>query len=251
MGLVFDYASAWAWETQPQGHDFDYFRLVFHFYSGLRRLGLSIDIVPPDCEDVSAYALVLAPGVMTLTQELTRALERFEGTAILGPRTNSKTTSFAIPIPLPPNLFGLDCRVERVESLPPDVEVPLVLGGSFMHWRERLEGLAEIVERTTDGHPAIMAAAGCLRYLGGWPDETALDRMLRKACADSGVEIEPLPEGVRRRDTSLHTFYFNYDRKPVIHMGQTLPACGVRWTKRQSHSQDDVQNIALDSPSDP
>ena len=26
LGLVFDYASAWAWETQPQGRDFSYFR---------------------------------------------------------------------------------------------------------------------------------------------------------------------------------------------------------------------------------
>ena len=37
--LVFDYASAWAWETQPQGRDFSYFRLVFETYRGLRRLG--------------------------------------------------------------------------------------------------------------------------------------------------------------------------------------------------------------------
>jgi hypothetical protein len=83
------------------------------------------------------------------------------------------------------------------------------------------------------------------------PNAPLLQQPVRMACADSGFEIEPLPEVVRRRVNSLHTFYFNYDRKPVIHMGQTLPACGVRWTKRQSHSQDDVQNSALDSPSDP
>ena len=27
VALIFDYAAAWAWETQPQGADFDYFRL--------------------------------------------------------------------------------------------------------------------------------------------------------------------------------------------------------------------------------
>lgn len=29
VALVFDYASAWALEIQPQGRDFSYFRLVF------------------------------------------------------------------------------------------------------------------------------------------------------------------------------------------------------------------------------
>jgi beta-galactosidase len=64
---VFDYASAWAWETQPQGRDFSYFRLVFETYRALRRLGLNIDILPPDTADLSGYALVLAPGVATLS----------------------------------------------------------------------------------------------------------------------------------------------------------------------------------------
>jgi hypothetical protein len=29
VAIVFDYPSAWAWEIQPQGREFDYFRLVF------------------------------------------------------------------------------------------------------------------------------------------------------------------------------------------------------------------------------
>jgi beta-galactosidase len=236
VGLVFDYASAWAWETQPHGRDLDYFRLVFHFYRGLRRLGLSIDILPSDSGDLAAYALVLVPGVTTLSQSLKGALEDFGGVALLGPRTNSRTGHFAIPVPLPPNLPGLDCHVERVESLPPDVEVPLELGGSFVHWRERLAGTGMVVERTTDGHPAVMAS-GSVFYMGGWPDEIALDRLLRTACVDGGVEIEPLPEGVRRRDTQAHTFYFNYNSGPVLHSGLTSPECGVRWTDRQPKNE--------------
>jgi beta-galactosidase len=47
VAIVFDYASAWAWEIQPQGREFDYFRLVFEFYRTLRRLGLSVDFLPP------------------------------------------------------------------------------------------------------------------------------------------------------------------------------------------------------------
>ena len=150
VAIIFDYASAWAWATQPQGRDFDYFRLVFAFYRGLRRLGLSVDILPPDTADLSAYQLVLAPGVATLTDALKAALSAHQGIAILGPRTNAKTADFAIPVPLPPALPGLDCTVMRVESLPPDVPVPLEQGGNFLHWREKAEG-APVREATTDG----------------------------------------------------------------------------------------------------
>ena len=84
VGLVFDYASAWAWETQPQGRDFDYFRLAFAQYRALRRLGLNVDILPPDVEDISAYKLVLAPGVATLSDALLGALAARAGGARMG-----------------------------------------------------------------------------------------------------------------------------------------------------------------------
>ncbi len=47
VALIFDYASDWAWRTQPQGADFDYFRLSFAFYRALRRAGLSVDVIAP------------------------------------------------------------------------------------------------------------------------------------------------------------------------------------------------------------
>ena len=47
IALIFDYESAWAWNIEPHGLDFSYFELVLAFYGGLRRLGLSVDIVPP------------------------------------------------------------------------------------------------------------------------------------------------------------------------------------------------------------
>ena len=62
VGLVFDYASDWAWATQPQGRDFSYFGLVFDMYRGLRRLGLDVDILPPDTADLSGYAAGVGTG---------------------------------------------------------------------------------------------------------------------------------------------------------------------------------------------
>ncbi|MEY4698352.1 MAG: hypothetical protein RIT14_2780 [Pseudomonadota bacterium] len=228
VALVFDYASAWAWAVQPQGRDFDYFRLVFAFYRGLRRLGLNIDILPPDVADLSAYRLVLAPGVATLSAPLLVALAGFGGAALIGPRSNAKTGDFATPVPLPPNLPGMAATVARVESLPPDVTVPLQAGGAFVHWREKLEAGAEVVEITTDGWPALVRAGG-LHYLAGWPDEAALDRMLAALCAAQGIATEMLPEGLRRRDSDTHRFWFNYNPVPVERSGVTIPAAGVHW----------------------
>ena len=231
--LVFDYASAWAWETQPQGRDFSYFRLVFEAYKTLRKLGLNIDILPPDTVDLSAYKLVLAPGVVTLSEPFLDAVAIHQGIALIGPRSNSKTAEFAIPLPLPPNLPGLSATVARVESLPPDVPVPLSAGGNFMHWREKVETTAAVVETTSDGWPALICSAG-LHYLAGWPDEVAFTRLLTGLCQKAGIETDPLPEGLRRRDSATHRFLFNYNAVPVEWDGEIIPPVGVSWQPHQA-----------------
>lgn len=228
VALVFDYESAWAWQTQPQGRDFDYFRLAFHFYKGLRRLGLNIDILPPNTSDLSDYQLVLAPGIATLSAPLLTALARYTGQSLIGPRTNSKTADFATPVPMPPNLPGLSATVARVESLPPDVPVALAHGGQFVHWREKLETEATVLERTEDGWPALISAGG-LSYLAGWPDDQTLDGLLTDACHRAGITPDPLPEGLRRRDSAGHRFWFNYNPVPVDWAGVTIPPAGVHW----------------------
>ncbi len=229
VALIFDYASDWAWDIQPQGKGFSYLWLVFDMYKGLRRLGLNVDILPPDTTDLSAYKLVLAPGLFTLSDALKHALSAHQGTSILGPRTNSKTANFAIPVPLPPNLPGLDARIIRVESLPPDVPVPLVQGGNLLHWREKLEGTATVTEAAADGWPA-MVSVGKQHYLAGWPDDVALTCILQTACTAEGIETDPLPEGLRRRDSATHRFLFNYNPVPAEWGGVSIPPAGVHWT---------------------
>lgn len=231
VALVFDYASDWAWMTQPQGRDFSYFRMAFDLYRGLRRLGLDVDVLPPDTADLSAYKLVLAPGIATMSAQLLAALKAHQGTSLIGPRANAKTAEFATPVPLPPNLPGLAAVVARVESVPPDVTVPLTAGGEFKHWREKLEGAAEVVETTADGFPALLRAGG-LHYLCGWPDDAAADRILARLCAAEGIATHPMPQGLRRRRAGDVTFLINYNPHPVTHDGITIAAADVAWSVR-------------------
>ncbi len=227
VAILFDYASAWAWETQPQGADFDYFELVFDIYRGLRKLGLSIDILPLDA-DTSAYKLLLAPGLFTLSESLKTALAARDGVTILGPRSGTRGPEFEIPIPLPPALPGLDATIALTESLPPSAPEPLAQGGAVLRWLERLEGEAEPVEETEAGQPVLVRSGG-LHYLAGWPDETALARILAHACAEQGIAVTELPDGLRRRDTASHRFYVNYAPEPVAFDGLSIPAAGVAW----------------------
>ena len=228
VALVFDYESAWAWEVQPQGRDFDMFRLAFAAYRALRRAGLSVDILPPDCADLGQYRLVLAPGLMALSAPLRAGLAAFRGIALIGPRTDTKTPDLSIQVPLGPQVPGLDVSVVLTESLPPMADVPLDGGGRFLHWFEHLAGTAPVLARTAEGKPAIMGNDH-LRYLAGWPDDETFFALICDLCAELGLQTLDLPEGLRIRDTATHRFVLNYAGQPQLWNGVTIPAAGVHW----------------------
>ena len=231
VAIVFDYASSWAWDVQPQGADFSYFGLVFSAYRALRKLGLSVDFVDAREAAIDGYALVLTPGLMTMPQALTAALARFGGTALIGPRSGSKTEEMSIPIPLPPDLPGLDAVVAQVESLPPGAQVPVAGGGTFEKWFEHLQTETPRSLVTEGGQPALIGD-GTLRYLAGWPDEALWARLLTDLCAERGVETTQLPEGIRLRDTEILRFAFNYGPEPATFDGMELAPAEVRWWAR-------------------
>jgi len=213
VAIVFDYPSAWAWEIQPQGREFDYFRLVFDFYRSLRQLGLSVDIVPASAPELDGYQLALIPGLFTWTPELIAAIAGFDGQMLIGPRSGSKTHDFAIPDTLPPALPKdlLDLHVSRVESLRADTPVRISGGGALQFWREFLEGGAdaEILVKADDNVPALVRQ-GFLHYLGGWPDQQLMRDVLLRLAGNAGLTTRDLPDGVRLRRHGGHVFAFNY-----------------------------------------
>ena len=215
VAIVFDYPSAWAFEAQPQGREFSYFALVVDLYNALRQLGLSVDFLNARDADPSLYRLVLLPGLFAWPEGLREKLQQMDGLALIGPRTGSRTEDFAIPPRLPPELPApLDAlKVTRVETLPPQLTVPMEREGAFKIWREWLEGLegidGSVLQRSRDGEAALVGA-GPLRYLAGWPD-AALARDLLKTMADEvGLPTLNLPEGLRLRRSGSLTYVFNY-----------------------------------------
>jgi len=237
VGLVFDYAAAWAWQVQPQGQGQDYFRLVFETYRALRKLGQSVAILPPDTGDLSGYRLVLAPGAVTLSDPFKAAIAAHDRQVILGPRTNAKTAEMHIPVPLPPAIPGLDVTVARVQSLRADMAVPVAGGGHVTLWLEDLEGTAEVVLATAEDSQPVAMRSGSITYLGGWLDEAALGRFLTDAVQQAGLTPTPMPGGLRRRQAGATEFLINYDPDPQQWNGITVPAAGVVWRARSSHDR--------------
>ncbi|MGR3634656.1 MAG: beta-galactosidase [Shimia sp.] len=226
VAIVFDYASDWAWHTQPQGAGFDYFRLVFATYRALRRAGLSVDIVNSDCRDFEGFKAVFAPGLATLEPTLVEAIDAAGAVAVLGPRTGAITSEFRIPDGGRPGVPGLDARVELIESLPPHAGMAAAGGGTVDHWCERLSGSAKVLLSLENGGP-VMMGDGNRWYLGGFPDEVLFDRIVDMVAKAAGIEVHRMSGGLRRRMLGGLEFLINYEAQDITFDGQRVAACGV------------------------
>jgi len=192
VGLIFDYESQWAWEVQPQGQDFDYFKLVYEFYCGLRQLGLDVDILPPDGRSIDDYPMVLVPGLFSMNDKLLKALSSFKGELLLGPRTHTKTKDFHINIDSVSQVMELSIKLDQVETLR-STEMRYIDGvGTFVKWLERLHVDGEAVK------PFLYKDQKT--YLGGWPDEETMISILTKCAKRAGLAMKPQGDGVRLRN---------------------------------------------------
>lgn len=227
VAILFDYDADWAWSTQPQGQGLDYFGLILDHYRGLRRAGLTMDILPPNTRDFTGYSLIVVPGMMHMAEDLKAALATSDVEVLYGPRSAARDASFRIPTnPLPPALPGLDVTVSRLETIRPDMPVPLAGGGNAMLYLEELEGEAEVVMRTEAG-AAVALRSGKQTYCGGWLDEAGMDRLVAQVGEAAGLTMRKMPEGVRTRRTATEEFWFNHNAGSVETEVGLLPAAGV------------------------
>ncbi len=223
--IVFDYASAWAWQIQPQAKGFDYFDVVFSFYRGLRRLGLSVDIVDARAANIEHYPLVLIPALFSFPEALTDALSHHDGIVLIGPRSGSRTENFAIPEALPPALDPalLNLKVTRVDTVPPHCCVGVENTDGFTLWREHIEfeGDCDVVLSSEDNEPALVRQRNRY-YVAGWPLPDLMAKILRLLCEQAGLDAIDLPDAVRLRRRGRHHFLFNYGDE-LVDVGHVLP----------------------------
>lgn len=217
VALIFDYTSQWVWTIEPYSGVWDvktalyddpvlyYTDLVHTFYSSLRRLGLSVDILSPS-QDLSGYKLIVVPSLPIIPDIFNTALANFNGTVIFGPHTGSKTPDFAYPHGLPPSAGTIrdriPLRVTRVETPPSYAGSGVTYAGSTYNISNREEWIlcnrgddnatsdATISYtspfRRTGDKPAACAKNG-FHYLGFNPPVELLVAYIGDVAAEAGI----------------------------------------------------------------
>ena len=210
VALIFAYDADWVTKIQPQGAGFSALWVAFDCYSALRRMGLDVDILPPNAS-LDGYAMCVVPCLPIVPDGLIERLSRFAGQVVIGPRSGSRTCDFAIPDGLPPGeLFP--AKVARVESLRPGLEHS-GKGWTIAHWLEHLDTHAEPGLVADDGTVASWRQ-GNAHYLAAWPTPDLASAVLSIAASEAGLETHTLPKGLRLRRAGSLLFAFNYASKP-------------------------------------
>lgn len=228
VALMFDYDSVWMTEIEPQGADFRPLELVLAFYSGLRRLGLDVDILHPD-DSVTGRRLVVIPHLPVWPDSLSARLQESGAQVVVGPRAGSKTEHYAIPEGLLPHGLRalIDCVVTRVESLRPG---HVEQAGLFevRRWLEHVDSPLRPLAATAGGH-GVWFQQGAVQALTVWPCQSLLHAALGKAARAAGIATLDLPPGLRLRRRGSLRFAINYEAE-AANLGAHCPgAAGLAW----------------------
>ena len=236
VAMVFAYDADWVTGIQPQGAGLSALWATFACYSALRKLGLSIDIIPP-AASLDGYAMVVLPCLPIVPDGLTERLQGFPGQIVIGPRSGSRDRDFAIPDGLAPGPLRalFPGKVVRVESLRPGL-AHRGDGWEIARWREDLETSSELELSAADGTPACWKN-GPVRYLSAWPEPALASMVLARAAQDAGLPLHSLPKGLRLRRAGNRIFVFNYAPQTldlpsslagkIMLGGRALPPAGV------------------------
>lgn len=133
VALIFDYTADWVWGIEPHSGSWDvkgsqfggatlpYKDIVYSFYTALRRLGLSVDIISPE-QPIEDYKMVVVPSLPIIPESFDSALADYSGPIVFGPHSGSKTEDFAYAPGLNPSEGALrrrlPMRVTRIETTP-------------------------------------------------------------------------------------------------------------------------------------
>ncbi|GHF49390.1 beta-galactosidase [Deinococcus metalli] len=231
VAVLHDYDSLWAYNAQPHSGGLNYWAQTFAYYRALRALGVDVDIVHPD-SDLSGYAVVVAPALTVMTPERARHLEAAtHARLVFGPRTGLRQLSGRAQ---DGGGFGplaglLGARPLNFDSLPAGLEQTVALEGSphaARLWAEAYDPHGADVLATYAGGPLDTLAAvvrhGTVTVIGAHSD-TLIAAVLRGVLADAGIEVTPMPEGVRVSRRGGHTLVQNWTARSVTWRGHVLP----------------------------
>ncbi len=240
VALLVDYDSRWAINWQKHTAKYDQFGILKSYYTALRKLSQSIDLVSPYAP-LDDYKLVVAPDLSLIPKELAvqlAAYVRNGGHLVLGPRSGQKDEFNALlPIRQPGYLAeALGGQVEQYYALENHIPASGTVGsGEATVWAEQLRTTAadtEVLLRYgksngwLDGQPCVITrhyGRGQITYVGTALDDKLMTSTAEWLAKDSGVSpvFGPVPDGIevtRRTGPESSVFVlinFHKDRQTV------------------------------------
>ncbi len=235
IALLHSYNDRWAINFQRHHKDFDPIRHLLSYYSPLRTLGQTIDILPPGVP-LSSYKLVLAANLHILDEAVTRNLLDYVhggGHLVLGPRSGVKDPFNALlPSRQPgPLAESMGSHVDEFYALAEPIPVTGELGeGTASIWAELLQTDApdsRILLRYgpsngwLDGQPAVVTRAvgsGRITCIAAWLDAELMDRIGAWLLQISAVvpAWDHIPQGIEicRRVRNEETLFIVINHTP-------------------------------------
>ena len=132
-----------------------------------------------------------------------------------------------IPKKLPPNIDLVKSRVERVETLPPNITLDIDPCGNANRYIETLKvgSNASPCLKLKNGKVIATREESGAIYLGAMVDEDGLTAFYQKLFEEIKLDFILMQDGVRRRCTENEEFWFNYNNKTIqTKIGDMKPA---------------------------
>lgn len=239
VAIIYSYDSRWALEWQRNGTlpVYDPVEGLLSFYRPLHELGNTVDIVSPD-DDLSAYKLVIAPGLQVLPAAVGERLKRYVeggGNLVLGVHSglldeDASRWPALQPGPLASLLGG---SVAQYFALPKPIQVSGDWGsGQAKIYAEQLQTAdsgAKVPMRFgkyngwLDDQPAVITrkvGQGSITYFGVWMNPEVMTEATRWMLKSSGVapDLPEVPAGVeaevRSGDSKTVLLLQNFSKLP-------------------------------------
>ncbi len=215
VAILHSYDSRWAINWQRHNKNFDVNYEIGYYYGGIRPIAQSVDVLPPTA-NLSAYKLVIAPGLNVLSDAAAKNLAEYVrggGHLVLGQRSAMKDDDNGLQPARQPGPLGelLGGRVEQYYALTDAIPIEGQWGsGECPLWAELLSAKdkdTEVLMRYgksngwLDGQPAAVTrkvGKGRITYIGAWLEPKMMASAAKWMAAVSGVStpLPNVPEGV-------------------------------------------------------
>lgn len=235
VALLHDYESLWLYDQQKHSASMSYWTQTVTYYSALRALGVDVDVISADA-DLKGYDVIVAPAITLVSKDRAERWKKAVDAGarlICGPRAAFRTPGGETWSDGQPGFLSelLGVKLLQFDSLRPTI-TQKVDEFTAHGWAEsyRLNGAETLFTYTggpLDGQAAVTRKGNAVTI--GAHSEALIGRVLAEVLTSAGIQVTPMPEGVRLSRRAGKTLVQNWNPGEVEWNGQKLGAVSYRF----------------------